>query len=108
MSQCMVVMSLYVLMAWPTVVPGAAGFATFHRWSCLAFVFYRLAPVALGALRLPGWLQVLSCYIVAGYLGPQMITFPGARSETDAFTEPLLLFLEPRFFGSQGSFFKDM
>lgn len=105
--QCGVVLALYFLMAWPFFFSWSQGVATFHRWSCIVFVVYRLAPIALGSMRISPWAQVLFCIAAAPALGHKPIEIPGMRSATDFWEEPRLLFVEARFYGTQGMFFKD-
>jgi len=47
------VLAVYLLMGWPILIPTAGQFATFHRWTCVAILFYKLWIYAFAFIKVP-------------------------------------------------------
>lgn len=110
MVQNAMVLGMYVILAWPYCFQWSQGFATFHRWSCLAFVTYRAVPRVMQFVPIvPWWVQVLACYVAAYFIGPVALKIPGLdETATSAWQHPWLIFTEVWFYGTLGMITKNL
>jgi len=106
--QCMLIFGMYLLMSWPGLFAVTQGMATFHRWSCVAYIGYRIVQRSCTSTGIPGWVPALVCYLVAPLVGhmPLRVGFmdPAVFS---IWQQPLLVLTDAEFNGTVGFIVRD-
>jgi hypothetical protein len=112
MRRAPVVAAVYVGMSWPyfyalPMMHWAEGYATFHRWPILVYLYCLVGVGVLDAVRIPPYLQVLVPLVLAPIFGDTVdslhrtLGLPEDAAQ-GVLSDPSLLLLEPTFYWSVG------